>query len=67
MFKKLRERIAKLRQRFGVEDGAIVALIFGTLSQALGVDVAPAEVDVLMSAGATLVVLLQRWRAAHGR
>lgn len=62
MFKKLRDRLKKAAN---LENSAIVALIFGTLSQALGVDVAPGEVDVLMSAGATLVVLFKRWRAAR--
>ena len=60
MFKKLK---GKLKGKLTY--GAIAALAFGSLSQALGVDIAPAEIDVFVSAATALAGLYGRWRATR--
>jgi len=43
----------------------IGALVIGLVSELLGVDLAPTEVDVVMTAIATLAAIYGRWRATH--
>lgn len=44
---------------------SIGVLAFGLVSQVLGVDVAPTEVDALVTAVATIAAIYGRWRAAQ--
>lgn len=61
MFKRLRNAIkGKLTY------GGISALAVGLVSELLGVDLAPAEVDAVMTAVATLAAIYGRWRATRG-
>lgn len=39
----------------------ILALAFGSFSQALGLDVAPKEIDILVTATMTVGAILIRW------
>ena len=61
MFKKL---LKKTKGKLTY--GAGITLALGALSQALGIDIAPAEVDVIVSFAATLGVLYGRYRATRG-
>lgn len=60
MLKKLKERLKKRAM-----DGALGALIVGAFASLFGFDIAPTEVDAVITAGATLLALFERWRAAH--
>lgn len=44
----------------------ITALAIGLVSELLGIDLAPVEVDAVMTAVATLAAIYGRWRAARG-
>lgn len=43
-------------------EGGIAALVIGLVSELVGIDIAPTEIDALMTAGATLVAIYGRWR-----
>lgn len=45
---------------------SVGALVIGLVSQQLNVDIAPAEVDVLVTAAATVGAIFGRWRATRG-
>lgn len=62
--KKLVQRLKdKLKKR--ALDGALGALIVGAVSSLFGVDIAPLEVDAIVTAGAVLVAVFERWRASR--
>jgi hypothetical protein len=62
--RKLVRRIKdKLKQR--AIDVGIGALIVGGVSSLFGVDLAPTEIDVIVTAGAALVTVFERWRATR--
>jgi hypothetical protein len=42
---------------------ALAALVIGNVAALLGVDIAPEQIDVLVTAGATLVAIYAQWRA----
>lgn len=44
----------------------ISALAVGLVSELLGIDLAPVEVDAVMTAVATLAAIYGRWRATRG-
>lgn len=61
IFKRLRDRFkAKL-----LLDGGIGALIIGLVSELVGIDIAPGEVDIVMTAIATLAAIYGRWKATQ--
>lgn len=60
MLKKLKERLKKRAL-----DAGIGALIVGAVASLFGVDIAPTEVDTLVTAGAILVTVFERWRASR--
>lgn len=43
----------------------ITVLAVGWISQLVGVDIAPTEVDAVVNAGATLLAIFGRWRATR--
>ena len=57
LFKRLRD---KLTDR--AVEGGLAALIIGLVSELVGIDIAPTEIDVLMTSVATLAALYGRWR-----
>lgn len=57
LFKRLRD---KLKDR--AVEGGLAALIIGLVSELVGIDIAPTEIDVLMTSVATLAALYGRWR-----
>ena len=54
---------AKIKER--ALDAGIGALIVGGIASLFGVDIAPTEVDTLVTAAATLIVVFERWRATR--
>lgn len=60
MFRKLRDR---LTNRVG--DFAVGALIIGLVTELLGFDIAPAEVDAVVTGFAMLGAFYDRWRTAR--
>lgn len=55
-------RLERIKEKAGrpLNYTAIAALVIGCISQAFGLDIAPAEVDVLVTAGATLFAIWSR-------
>ena len=45
---------------------SIAALAFGLVSTMIGVDIAPTEVDAIVTALATVTAIYGRWRATKG-
>lgn len=43
----------------------IGALVIGLVTQLLGIDIAPPEVDAVLTAGAAIVAVYGRWRATR--
>lgn len=60
ILKRLKER-AKGR----LVEAGIAALLIGLVSELIGVDIAPAEVDAVMTAAAALAAIYGRWREAR--
>ena len=54
---------AKLKER--ALDVGVGALIVGGIASLFGVDIAPTEVDVFVTAGAVLVTVFERWRTTR--
>lgn len=52
----------RLKARVKLKHGAILALVIGCISQALGFDLAPTEIDLLVTAASTLAAV---WERAH--
>ena len=61
LFKRLRD---KVKDR--AVEGGLAALIIGLVSELVGIDIAPTEIDVLMTSAATLAALYGRWRERRG-
>jgi len=61
MFKRLRNLF-----RGKLTYSGIGALVIGLVSELLGIDLAPTEVDAVMTAIATLAAIYGRWRATNG-
>lgn len=57
LFRRLRDM---LKDR--AVEGGLAALIIGLVSELVGIDIAPTEIDVLMTGAATLAALYGRWR-----
>jgi hypothetical protein len=57
LLKRLREKLA---QR--AVEGGFAALLIGLLSELAGIDIAPTEIDTLMTAAAVLAAIYGRWR-----
>ena len=57
LFKRLRD---KLKDR--AVEGGLAALIIGLVTELLGVDIAPTEIDAIVTGVAVLVTLYGRWR-----
>lgn len=57
LFNRLRNRAA---------DAGIAALIFGLVSELVGVDIAPGEVDAVATGVAAALAIIGRWREQRG-
>jgi len=57
LFRRLRD---KLKDR--AVEGGLAALIIGLVSELLGVDIAPTEIDAVVTGVAVLAALYGRWR-----
>jgi len=57
LFKRLRD---KLKDR--AADAGIGALVIGLVTELLGVDIAPTEIDAIVTGVAVLAALYGRWR-----
>ena len=60
----LRRLFDRLRNR--AADAGIAALIVGLVSELFGVDIAPAEVDAVVTAVAAALAIIGRWREQRG-
>lgn len=56
LFRRLKDRVL---------DAGIGALVIGAVASLFGVDIAPTEVDTLVTAAATLGAIYGRWRATR--
>lgn len=67
MFKKLRDKVVANK----VASGGITALIVGAVAAVFGIDMAPADVDIIVTAvasiAAALPVLGRLWRKIRGK
>lgn len=67
MFKKLREKVLANK----VASGGVTALVVGAVAAVFGIDMAPADVDVIVTAVAAVAaagpVLGKLWRKIRGK
>lgn len=61
LIKRLRERVVSKLLGYG----GIGALIIGLVSELIGTDIAPGEVDAVVTAAAAIAAIYGRWRAAR--
>jgi len=66
MFKKLLAKLLESKTFKGsLTVGSALPLLIGAISGAFGSDLAPTEVDMIVSFVAFVGVVIGRWRAAH--
>lgn len=63
MIKRIFRRILERVQSRTAATGGVLALIIGLVSELAGVDIAPTEIDIIMTGVAALLALIERWRA----
>lgn len=67
MFKKLKDKlVAKLKDKYKTVGAAgVVALLIGAVAGVLGIDLAPDQVDALITAIGVLAYAFREWQDKH--